>query len=103
MVNTHTCLSCFHPDRWRARHREWRAIALFILSREEVMNHTLLFVVVVSIQVQIGSRSLSLSLFHTYMSTRTLEITEEVNRPETSTLVVYSDILILSVRSLCHG
>lgn len=66
--HTHACRA-FTQIGGRACHREWCAIALLILSRKEVMNHTLLFVVVVSIQVQIGSCSLSLSISHIHEHT----------------------------------
>lgn len=56
------------------------------------MNHTHLFAAVVSVLVQIPvflSLSHTVSLFHTYISAHSLEITEEVNKPETSALCLF--------------
>lgn len=46
--------------------------SLFTLNRKEVMNHAHLFVVVVSVQAQIGPFFLTLSLAHTHEHTLAL-------------------------------
>lgn len=58
-------------------------LALFVLNRKEVMNHTHLFVVVASVQVQIGYPFLTTSL----------EITEEVKIPDPSALLSFLSVV----------